>query len=98
MKNIIFTMSLMVEGSSGKGLEFIMPLVSIYNKNFCFLMNKDVLLKTELRIKGFTIFNITLLQINCSVNLFITDLKVRIFVLHNDAEKFTMVVSLVREY
>jgi len=97
MKNIIFTMSLKVEGSSGKGLEFIMPLVSIYNKNFCFNEQK-VLFKTELRIKGFTIFNITLLQINCSVNLFITDLKVRIFVLHNDAEKFTMVVGLVREY
>ena len=41
-----FAFSLIIEGSTEKALQFMMPLKSIYNRNFGFIEQKNVSLKT----------------------------------------------------
>ncbi len=45
-RRIFFTFSLIIEGTREKVLQFIMPLKSIYNRNFSFIEQKNVFLNT----------------------------------------------------
>jgi hypothetical protein len=46
MEQCIFAFSLIIEGTTEKVLQFIMPLRSIYNRNFGFTEQKNVFLNT----------------------------------------------------
>ncbi len=51
MEQHIFGFSLIIEGTTEKVLQFIMPLKSIYNRNFGFIEQKNVFLNTTERFK-----------------------------------------------
>jgi hypothetical protein len=46
MEQQVFAFSLIIEGTTEKVLQFIMPLESIYNRNFGFIKQKNVFLNT----------------------------------------------------
>jgi len=44
--SVFFAFSLIIEGTTEKVLQFIMPLKSIYSRNFGFIAQKNVFLNT----------------------------------------------------
>jgi hypothetical protein len=51
METHIFAFSLIIEGTTEKVLQFILPLKSIYNKNLGFVEQKNVFLNTTERFQ-----------------------------------------------
>jgi hypothetical protein len=47
MNRRLFKFSLIIDGTTGKVLEFVMPLLSIYSKNICFNEQKCTLIVAE---------------------------------------------------
>jgi hypothetical protein len=46
MEQHVFAFSVLIEGTTEKVLQFIMPLKSMYNRNFGFIEQKMYILKT----------------------------------------------------
>ncbi len=55
-KHDFFTFSLIIDGTTDKVLQFIMPFWSIYNKNLGFVEQKNVFLNNRERFKKSEIY------------------------------------------
>jgi hypothetical protein len=56
----VFEFSLIIEGTTEKVLQFIMPLASIYGRNFGFIWQNNVFLNTTKSLKQRKLYRLTL--------------------------------------